>query len=154
METSNAHIAEVLNDLVAVNNDRIMGYEQALKHLKDEDADLRPLFLRMIDESRQAKMELGSEVENLKSDIESGTTAGGKVYLGWMNFKAIFSGHTGHEILQSLEHSEDAAQKAYQQALVEPGIPNFLRELISTQKGALRACHDEIKASRDQVVHA
>ncbi len=88
-----------------------MGYEQALQHPKDEYADLTPLFLQVIDDRRQAKMELGSEVENLKSDIESGTTAGRKIYLGWMNFKANFSGHTGHEILQSLEHSEEADQK-------------------------------------------
>jgi len=71
-----------------------------------------------------------------------------------MNFKAMFTGHAGHEILQSLEHSEDATQKAYQQALEEPGIPSFLREIVSGQKRILKACHDEIKAFRDQGVPA
>jgi len=82
METSNAHIAEVLNDLVAVNNDRIKGYEEALKHLKDADADLKPLFLRMIDESRQIKMTLGSEVENLKKTLKPALPLGAKFILG------------------------------------------------------------------------
>jgi len=108
----------------------------------------------MIDESRHAKMELGNEVENLKSDIETGTTTSGEIYRGWMNFKAIFTGHSRHAILETCEYGEDAAQKAYQQALEAEGIPEFLRELISSQKETLRASHNEIKAFRDQEVHA
>ena len=49
---------------------------------------------------------------------------------------------------------EDAAQKAYQEALEEEGIPAYLVELISEQKEMLRASHNEIKAFRDQVVTA
>jgi uncharacterized protein (TIGR02284 family) len=154
METSNEKVAGVLNDLVAINNDRIEGYERALKELKDEDEDLRPLFLSMIDESRQAKMELGSEIENLKSDIETGTTGSGKIYRSWMAVKSVFTGHTRHAILESCEYGEDAAQKAYQEALEEEGIPAYLVELISEQKEMLRASHNEIKAFRDQVVTA
>jgi len=154
METSNEKVAGVLNDLVAINNDRIEGYERALKELKDEDEDLRPLFLSMIDESRQAKMELGSEVENLKSDIETGTSGSGKIYRGWIALKAVFTGHTRHAILESCEYGEDAAQKAYQEALEEEGIPAYLIELISEQKEMLRASHNEIKAFRDQEVTA
>ena len=50
METT-AMTSEVLNDLIQINNDRIEGYEKALKELKDEDADLKDLFISMIDES-------------------------------------------------------------------------------------------------------
>ncbi len=154
METSNEKVAGVLNDLVAINNDRIDGYERALKDLKEEDEDLKPLFLSLIDESRQAKMELGSEIETLKSDIETGTTGSGKVYRSWMALKAVFTGHTRHAILESCEYGEDAAQKAYQEALEEEGIPAYLLELISDQKETLRASHNEIKAFRDQEVTA
>ena len=34
-------IVEVLNDLVLINNDRIEGYERAVKELKEEDHDLK-----------------------------------------------------------------------------------------------------------------
>jgi hypothetical protein len=38
-------LAEVLNDLIQINNDRITGYEKSLKELKDSDTDLRDIFL-------------------------------------------------------------------------------------------------------------
>ena len=58
MENNNK-TTEVLNDLIQINNDRINGYERALKELKDEDDDLRALFTNFIDQSRQIKMALG-----------------------------------------------------------------------------------------------
>jgi uncharacterized protein (TIGR02284 family) len=84
MHTGNETI-EVLNDLIAINNDRIVGYEKAIEELKDEDADLKTLFSGMIDESRQAKMDLGKEVQVLGGEMEMGTTTSGKIYRGWMD---------------------------------------------------------------------
>ena len=37
-------IVDVLNDLVMINNDRITGYQRAVKELKPGDADLKSLF--------------------------------------------------------------------------------------------------------------
>ncbi len=154
METSNVEVVEVLNDLIEINNDRIKGYETALKELKNEDADLRPLFVSMIDESRNAKMELGEEMEVLKGDITSGTTASGPIYRAWMGVKAAFTGHNRHAILESCEFGEDAAQKAYASALENEHLPGYLRDMISEQKVMLKASHNEIKAFRDQEIHA
>ena len=59
METINATATtEVLNDLIMINNDRITGYERAIKELEGKDNDLKMLFLSMIDESRQLIMTL------------------------------------------------------------------------------------------------
>ena len=41
---------ETLNDLVQINNDRIAGYEKALKEIDEENADLKSLFLNCISE--------------------------------------------------------------------------------------------------------
>ncbi|RYF22676.1 MAG: DUF2383 domain-containing protein, partial [Flavobacteriales bacterium] len=43
--------AEILNDLIEINNDRIAGYEKAIEELKAEDADLKTLFVKMVGES-------------------------------------------------------------------------------------------------------
>jgi len=154
METSNEHIVEILNDLVAINNDRIVGYERALKELKDEDSDLRPLFLSMIDESNEVKNELGREVEVYKGDIETGTTGSGKLYRAWMDVKAVFTGHDRHTVLANCERGEDAAQKAYQDALDNKELPGYLLDMIYDQQQMLKASHNEIKAFRDNEVHA
>ena len=38
---------EILNDLVQINNDRIKGYERAIKELEDGNDDLKELFTSM-----------------------------------------------------------------------------------------------------------
>lgn len=140
---------EVLNDLVQINNDRIEGYEKARKELKDGDADLKSLFLSMIEESQKYKLALATEVAALGEEIETGTTTSGKIYRGWMDVKALFTGHDRQTVLNNCEFGEDAAQNAYKMALEEEELPANIRSLISEQKAALRVSHDEIKRLRD-----
>jgi len=148
MKTTTA-TAEVLNDLVQINNDRIEGYEKARKELTDQDSDLKSLFLNMIEESHKYKLALATEIEVLGEEVEKGTTNSGKIYRGWMDVKALFTGHDRKTVLNNCEFGEDAAQNAYKMALEEEDLPANLRDLISEQKASLRTSHDEIKRLRD-----
>lgn len=148
METTN-QTAEILNDLVEINNDRIVGYERALKELKGNEPDLKTLFEGFIDESRQLKMQLGTEVEVAGKDIEQGTTGRGKIYRAWMDVKNAFTGNDRHSVLASCEYGEDAAQKAYNTALHSDNLPSYIREMIAEQQKKLKSSHDEVKALRD-----
>ncbi len=145
-------IIEVLNDLVMINNDRIEGYEKAVKELKPDDQDLRSLFDHMIIESHQIKSDLVQELQVLHGDVEKGTTEMGKIYRGWMSLKAIFSGESRHAILSNCEFGEDSAQKAYDKALETEKLPAFLREMFLNQQATLKASHDEIRDLRNQYV--
>ena len=145
----NKQVIEVLNDLIQINNDRITGYERALKELKDENSDLRTLFESYIDQSRNLRNELGTEVQALHGKMDEGTTGSGKIYRAWMDVKAVFTGHDRHTVLENCEFGEDAAQKAYKSALNTDGLPAFIFELISRQQAELQDAHDEVKALRD-----
>jgi len=147
----NEKIAENLNDLIEINNDRIVGYEKAIKELKSEDADLRTLFQRYIAESKQYLQELTHEVSRLGETPSTGTTNSGKVYRVWMDLKAVVTGHDRKTVLENCEFGEDAAQKAYDLALNSDDAPldTTLRELIVRQKSQLRVGHDEVKQLRD-----
>ena len=136
METRTVN-AEILNDLIQINNDRVAGYEKAIEELKSEDADLKTLFVKMIGESHKHKMALATEVQALGEEIEQGTTNSGKIYRAWMDVKAIFSGHDRKTVLNNCEFGEDAAQKAYKMALEEEGLSADLRSLITEQKADL-----------------
>src|SRR5205085_11389979 len=149
MESSQKTI-EILNDLIQINNDRITGYERAIEELKDNDSDLKTLFATMIDESRQIRNALGKEVQVFGGDMDQGTTNSGKIYRAWMDVKAVFTGHDRKTVLNNCEFGEDAAQKAYDAALLSEELPAYLREIVSQQKHVLKASHDEIKALRDQ----
>lgn len=149
MDTNNESV-EILNDLVQINNDRIKGYIKAIENLKNEDEDLKPLFLSMIDESRTCKMALSNELNVLKADTDTGTTNSGKLYRAWMDVKAVFTGHDRKSILENCEFGEDAAQKAYEAAINDDALPHHLKNMILEQKNMLLESHDEIKMLRDQ----
>ena len=146
----------ILNDLILINNDRIAGYEKAIGELKSKDGataeniDLVVLFERMIDESRENRNALGQEVQVLGGEMAEGTMTSGKIYRAWMDVKSLFTGKDRHAILAACETGEDAAQKAYNAALEEEDLPDFLRDIIAEQKDVLLDSHDEIKALRDQ----
>src|ERR1041385_6573479 len=111
MESNNGLI-DVLNDLVQINNDRIAGYEKAIKDSKPEDVGFHSMFRRMIDESSQYKSELISAINRLggEATIRS-TTNSGKVYRVWMDIKSTFTGKSELSVLELCEYGEDAAQK-------------------------------------------
>lgn len=147
--TTTKETIEILNDLVAINNDRIAGYEKAIEETRDTDGDLKKLFTSMIDESRKIRLELANEVQALGGEYDRGTTASGKIYRAWMDVKAVFTGHDRHTVLANCERGEDAAQSAYKDALTDNKVPNYISTLLTSQKQILRASHDRIKALRD-----
>jgi uncharacterized protein (TIGR02284 family) len=148
METKEETL-EILTDLIEINNDRIEGYERAIKELEGGNDDLKTLFTKMIKESHGFKMELGTEVQALGEEMTTDTTTGGKIYRAWMDVKAAFTDHSRKSILEACERGEDAARKAYRTALEDDELPAFLGEIITKQAAILLASHDEIKAFRD-----
>jgi uncharacterized protein (TIGR02284 family) len=150
MSTNNDNLTEVLNDLIRINNDRITGYEKAAEEARNIDVDLRTVFTRMAEESRQYAAELTQEVVKLGGEPATGTTNSGKIYRVWMDVKATFTGSSRQAILENCEFGEDAAQKAYDSALKSDAeISADVRQLITNQKSSLKTSHDVIKKYRD-----
>lgn len=150
MTTTTDELVEVLNDLVKINNDRIAGYEKASAEARLLDVDLHAIFNTMADKSRRNVAGLTERISELGGQSEGGTTAMGKLYRGWMDLKATFSGKDRTSVLESCEFGEDAAQKAYAEALeTKVDIDVDTRQLITTQKADLKEDHDQIKRYRD-----
>lgn len=150
MSTGSNHIIEVLNDLIQIHNDRIAGYEKALKELKPKDNYLKEYFLKYIDQSRNIKIELGAEVQPLGGSMDNSTTTSGKIYRAWMDIKAVFTGNDVHEILSNCEYGEDAAQQAYMNALDETDLPQYIRPLLLKQQRILLDAHNQVKSLRNE----
>ena len=140
---------EVLNDLIQINNDRIISYEKAIRETKQEDSDLKVLYASMVAESHRMKIALATEVQNLGAEIEQGTTTSGKIYRAWMEVKAVITGRNRHTILSNCEAVEDATQRAYEMAL-KHDLPAFIRDLLNRQQDTLQASHEEVRTLRDQ----
>lgn len=145
----NEATVEILNDLIEINNDRITGYDRAMKESTEENSDLKDLFGHMIRESQDCKMALATEVLVLKGETAEGTTAKGKIYRAWMDVRAVFTGHDRYTILANCERGEDAAQSAYKSALEDENLPQYLHDMVAGQQSKLKLSHDKIKTLRD-----
>ncbi len=148
--TTNGELVEVLNDLIQINNDRIIGYEKAVTEVEDIDVDLKSVFNKMADQSRALKTALATHVSNMGGEVAEGTTASGKIYRTWMDVRATFSGNDRQTALNSCEFGEDAAQRAYKEALAsDADMSTEVRQLIADQQAELKTSHDAIKGMRD-----
>ena len=146
----NEKTIEVLNDLIRINNDRIEGYEKAVRETKENDVDLRNIFNRMAQESRGYARELTDQVQRFGGEPAAGTTASGKIYRTWMDIKSAFSKSERKSVLEECEFGEDAAQKAYEKALdPDNDLPPEVRTVVQEEKNSLRNSHDTIKNYRD-----
>ena len=149
MET-NEKLVEVLNDLIEINNDRVKGYQKATEEIKNLDLDLHAIFESLANDSRKYAAELIQEVNISGGEFSTDTTTSGKIYRTWMSIKATFTGHDRQSVLESCEYGEDAAQKAYTEALASDAEMNAkVRQLIADQQASLKIAHNLIKKYRD-----
>jgi uncharacterized protein (TIGR02284 family) len=149
METIEKSV-EVLNDLIEINNDRVAGFEHAIKELKGGDADLQAVFQTFSSESRRYSQELSAAVNRIGGEAETGTSGTGTIHRAWLDVKATFTGHDRKSILEECERGEDAIKKAYKSALNnENGLSPDLRQLITEQQAGIINGHDKIKYLRD-----
>ena len=147
---TNENLIEVINGLIEINHDRVNGYEKAIEETKDLDLDLRAIFRSMANDSAKYATELSSLVSGLGGTPADGTTNAGKVFRVWMDIKTTFTGHDRQSVLELCEFGEDAAQKAYKEAIASDAeISAETRQLIAEQQAKLKTSHDVIKKYRD-----
>jgi uncharacterized protein (TIGR02284 family) len=147
---TNEKVQDLLNDLIQINNDRIAGYGKAANEVSPEDVDLKQLFRQYAQDSSEYVRELSLQVTKAGGEPTTSATVSGKIYRVWMDMKSAMSDKERKTALESCEYGEDAAQKAYQEALQSDfDIPADIRAMITKQKAQLRKAHDEVKRYRD-----
>ncbi len=150
MESSHDELVDVLNDLVKINNDRVAGYERAIKETKDLDVDLKAMFEGLIRETYGYKEELVEAVGRLGGDVAKDTTIQGKIYRAWMDVKATFTGSDRKAILENCVFGEEAWRRAYEAALSsDTEIDAEYRQIISRHFTAEQAAYDMLKKYHD-----
>jgi len=148
MQTNEMTI-EMLNDLIKINNDRIVGYEKAIEEAKGKEQDLKTIFEKMIGESTAYKNELVEKAEALGDEnVADETTVTGDIYRAWMEIKSTFKDDPD-TILDSCEFGEDAWRRAYENALAQEDIDPEVKNLIQRQYEAEKPSHDLIKQKRN-----
>lgn len=149
----NKKIIEVLNDLIKINGDRIVGYEKAASNLDNSEVMLKSLFYQISDESQEINNRLTDKVTTLGGVPANDSTIPGKIYHVWMDLKSTFSGGdmSVSSALEMCEFGEDAAQLAYKEAVEESkDFPEEIKHMIKNQQHLLKMAHDLIRNQRNQ----
>lgn len=122
------------------------GFQTIGEQLKDEQ--LRVYFLAESLKRAQFRGDLETILhqEGVHDVKESGTMSG-TLHRAWGDLKAKLGGGD-HTLLETAEQGEDAAKKAYADALEKP-LPLPVREVLETQAAHIQASHDYVKAARD-----
>ncbi|WP_080238540.1 ferritin-like domain-containing protein [Spirosoma rigui] len=143
----NEEIVEDLNDLVKINNDRIMGYEKAIEDNKD--AQLDDLFRHYIVQSQKFRSQLAEHIVRIDGTAVTDATStdvSSKIHRAWIDIKSAVTGKDRDTVLSSVEFGENAAVEAYQDAIEKDHIPAYIKEDLTSQLSDLKTAQEKVKA--------
>jgi uncharacterized protein (TIGR02284 family) len=150
--TKETHIADnnevinTLNDVVESLIDGHEGFQKIGEHLKNET--LKSYFLAESLKRSEFRRELEALLysKGERYPKETGSMSG-TIHRIWGDIKAHLGGDD-HTLLETAEQGEDAAKKAYKDAL-EKELPVPVKQLLTTQYAHIQKSHDYVKAARD-----
>lgn len=142
---------KILNDLVETCKDGQQGFRTAAEDAKD--SELARVLTEFSTQRTTFIAELQDRVRALGGDPEKSGSVGGSLHRGWINLKSAMASNEPHAVLAECERGEDAAVKAYREALDE-NLDAITRGLVSRQYAAIQAAHDRVKQLRDSVAYS
>lgn len=140
-------VEDALRSVIQSLIDGQEGFQRIGDELKDET-----LKRRFLEESLK-RAEFRGDLESALHhdgvhDIKESGTLSGALRSTWGELKAELGGGD-HTLLETAEQGEDAAVKAYADALHNE-LPEPVHELLSKQAAHIQTLHDYVKAARDR----
>ena len=140
-----ADTSSLVKTVIQVLNDGARGFADIGEHLKSPE--LKSFFIQ----EGQKRSEFARELQAATGVSEDvGGTAAGSVHRVWADFKANLGGGD-HTLLETAEQGEDAAKKAYKEAVEDTTTDSNVRSVLLKQQPHIQASHDKVKAFRDSL---
>jgi uncharacterized protein (TIGR02284 family) len=136
-------VTTTLNQLIETCKDAENGFHTAAENVKTPE--LKQLFHRYEQQRANFATELQTEVQRLGGTPEDGGTVTAALHRGWMNLKALVGSKDECAILSECERAEDAARKAYEEA-VRSTMPPEVRAVVARQYEQVQEAHGRIRA--------
>ncbi len=147
METTDDKIVSILQELTQFINDGHKGYEHAAK--ETTNPQLRQLYQTLAGQRAEFAQQLNEIIKNHGGTPETSTTTKGKIFRQWSDAKAALTNHDDNSILDSTLFGEEWAQKAYNNALQDPDLPQPIHQLVERQKKAIEQTYQTLQKIRD-----
>jgi uncharacterized protein (TIGR02284 family) len=149
---ANDILINLFNKLIVVHNNRIEGYDTAVKAL--QEGDLKDLFPVFIATSQKCKTELISVVQKLGGTPDDSIKTKGELSQLWANVKAMIATNDRQALLIACEKGENLTIDAYDEALATH--PELIdapqRILLNAQRAAVQDDLDKVVALRRTVL--
>jgi uncharacterized protein (TIGR02284 family) len=144
---TNDNVISALNNLIETCKDGQEGFKDAAEGV--QNSELKTLFYDLSQQRSKFSGELQQEVRSLGGDPEDSGSVSGSLHRGWINIKSAVTGQDETAILNECERGEDAAVKAYKEAM-DNDLPANVSETVTRQYEDVQAAHDKVKAKRNQ----
>jgi uncharacterized protein (TIGR02284 family) len=130
-----------VNHLIEVCNERIKGYENAAKNVKD--AELKSVFEKYAQQTRKFQEEL-IPFSEFSSPEEAGTRFISDTWRLWMDMKAALTDGSRESLVNASITGEENAISNYEDAL-EDDLPMDVRSIIERQLSEIKSAYNHIK---------
>jgi uncharacterized protein (TIGR02284 family) len=143
---------KAVRTVIEVLHDGERGFKSLSDQLKEPRA--KSYFAEESTTRGRFATELESALSAGKGEpVKEGGTASGAIHRTWGEVKGKLGG-SDHTLLETAEQGEDAAKKAFEEALKVNDIPPAIRMLLQKQQTHIIAAHDKVKALRDSLAAA
>ena len=143
--TVKATIAGILNDLITINKDHVVGLKEAVHDIDKDQEKIRQLLKDMAEQSEDFIKDLKEKVHELGAEVTDKTITTGWVYNTWMDIVYENAGERP-EIRNFCDQIEDTTLQAYHSALMKlKDLDKSIFDLISRQNQELVRSCNEIK---------
>ncbi len=133
---------DLVKAVIEVLHDGQKGYTDIGEHITNPE--MRTFFMT----ESQTRGSYASELSAAAGMSDVGGTAVAAIHRSWGDLKAKLGGGD-HTLLETAEQGEDAAKKAYQEALADSSISGSVRSLLQQQQTHIQSAHNKVKAFRD-----
>jgi uncharacterized protein (TIGR02284 family) len=143
---SSSKTVDTLNDLLQIANDRLKGFQEVDKKVISNYPGLSAEYDHMVIESTKMKTELSSLIEKNGGDAENSTTVAGGLHRTWIDVKNAFLVNKNESTLENVLFGENAAIKAYEDALESGDLDPASRAVVSDQLHDLHASYRKFQS--------
>jgi len=139
---NDSDVTGVLNSLVETAKDGENGFRHATEHAKD--SSLKSIFTRYASQRASYASELQALVASLGDKPAESGHVGGALHHGWMSIKDAISTGEDKALIDEAESGEDAAVKAYKEALSKT-LPANVASVVQKQYAGVQEAHSTIR---------
>ncbi len=143
---TNDDVISTLNGLIETCKDGQDGFKTAAEGV--ERSDLKTTFYDLGQQRAKFAGELQTLVRDLGGDPEDSGSISASLHRGWINIKSAVTGKDDGAVLNEAERGEDAAKKAYKDALAQ-NLPANVKSVVQKQATDINAAHDKVRDLRD-----